>query len=275
VSDVLLERRDDGIAVLTLNRPEKLNALNEAVRAGLMAHLDALAHDDDVRVAVLHGAGEKAFVAGADVAEFAERTPAEQRAVYQRRRVYDALADFPKPIVCAVHGYCLGGGSELALACDVRVADRTARFSQAEIRLGLIPGAGGTQRLARLVGPGHALRLALTGDMIDAAEAHRIGLVEVLVDEGGHVDAALHLAGRMARWSPVALRLAKASVRQAMETPLSAGLAYEKELFLAAFASDEARAGVRAFVEKRAAAENARDNERQEPGSSADSGDTS
>jgi enoyl-CoA hydratase len=251
VSEVLLERRDDAVAVLTLNRPDKLNALNEAVRQRLMDLLDELAGDDTVRVAVLHGAGDKAFVAGADVAEFASRTPAEQRAVYQRRRVYDALADFPKPIVCAVHGYCLGGGSELALACDVRVADRTARFSQAEIRLGLIPGAGGTQRLARLVGPGHAMRLALTGDMIDAAEAHRIGLVEVLVDEGGHLDAALELASRMARWSPVALRLAKASVRQAMEAPLSAGLAYEKELFLAAFASDDGQEGVQAFVEKR------------------------
>jgi enoyl-CoA hydratase len=248
---VLLERRDDGIAVLTLNRPDKLNALNEAVRQRLMERLDALATDPAVRVAVLHGAGEKAFVAGADVAEFAGRTPAEQREVYQRRRVYDALADFPKPVICAVHGYCLGGGSELALACDVRVADRTARFGQAEIRLGLIPGAGGTQRLARLVGPGQAMRIALTGDTIDAEEAYRIGLVEVLVDEGEHLQAALGLAGRMARWSPVALRLAKASVREAMETPLSAGLRFEKEAFLAAFASEDGREGVRAFIEKR------------------------
>ncbi len=251
MSEVLLERRDDGIAVLTLNRPDKLNALNEAVRQQLMEHVDALAEDDAVRVAVLHGAGDKAFVAGADVAEFAGRSAAEQREVYQRRRVYDAVAAFPKPILCAVHGYCLGGGSELALACDLRVADRTARFSQAEIRLGLIPGAGGTQRLARLVGPGHAARIALTGDMIAADEAHRIGLVEVLVDEGRHLEAALELAGRMARWSPVALRLAKKSIQQSMEAPLSAGLAYERELFLAAFASEDGREGVQAFVEKR------------------------
>jgi enoyl-CoA hydratase len=251
VSEVLLERRDDGIAVLTLNRPDKLNALNEALRQRLTELLDELAADPAVRIVVLHGAGDKAFVAGADVSEFAGRSPAEQREVYQRRRVYDALADFPKPVICAVHGHCLGGGSELALACDVRVADRTARFGQAEIRLGLIPGAGGTQRLARLVGSGHALRLALTGDPIDAAEAHRIGLVELLVDEGLHLEAALDLAGRMARWSPVALRLVKASVRQALETPLAAGLELEKELFLAAFASEDGREGVRAFVEKR------------------------
>jgi enoyl-CoA hydratase len=251
VSEVLLERRDDGIAVLTLNRPDKLNALNEALRQRLTELLDELAADPAVRIVVLHGAGDKAFVAGADVSEFAGRSPAEQREVYQRRRVYDALADFPKPVICAVHGHCLGGGLELALACDVRVADRTARFGQAEIRLGLIPGAGGTQRLARLVGSGHALRLALTGDPIDAAEAHRIGLVELLVDEGLHLEAALELAGRMARWSPVALRLVKASVRQALETPLAAGLELEKELFLAAFASEDGREGVRAFVEKR------------------------
>lgn len=248
---VQVEVRDDGVARITLNRPEKMNALNEDVRQGLMGVLDSLASDESVKVAVLHGAGDAAFVAGADVTEFASRSAHEQREVYQRRRVYDALAEFPKPIVCAVHGHCLGGGSELALACDVRVADATARFAQAEIRLGIIPGAGGTQRLARLVGYGQAARIALTGDAVDAAEAHRIGLVEILVDEGAHLEAAMKLAGRMARWSPVALRLVKQSLRQALETPLSAGLEHEKELFLAAFASEDAKEGLSAFVEKR------------------------
>ncbi len=248
---LLLEIDDDGIAVITLNRPEKLNALNRVVRGELMEMVDALAEDDRVRVAILHGAGEKAFVAGADVSEFAARTPAEQRELYNHRRVYDAIAAFPKPILCAIHGYCLGGGSELALACDLRVADRTARFGQAEIRLGLIPGAGGTQRLARLVGPGQAMRIALSGDLVDAEEAYRIGLVEFLVDEGQHLVKAREVAGRMARWSPVALRLAKRSIRAAFETPLSAGLELEKELFLAAFASEDGREGVRAFIEKR------------------------
>lgn len=249
-TQVLVER-DGPVAVITLNRPDKLNALNSEVRRKVMEAVDQLAFDDAVKVAVLHGSGDKAFVAGADVSEFADRTPAEQREVYRRRRVYDAVAEFPKPIIAAVHGYCLGGGSELALACDLRVADRTARFGQAEIRIGLIPGAGGTQRLARLVGPGQAMRIALTGDTVDAEEAWRIGLVEFLVDEGRHVEKALEVAGRMARWSPVALGLVKKSVRQAMEGPLSAGLAYERELFLAAFSSDDGREGVRAFVEKR------------------------
>lgn len=250
-SPVLLERRDDGVAVVTLNRPDKLNALNAEVRSLLQETFDALADDDAVKVVVVHGAGDKAFVAGADITEFAARTPMEQRAVYQRRRIYEALSDFPKPVIAAVHGFCIGGGSELALACDVRVADRTARFSQAEVRIGLIPGGGGTQRLARLVGRGQAMLISCTGDFVEAEEAHRIGLVDVLVDEGGHLETALDVAGRMARWSPVALRLAKQAVNAAFEMPLRAGMAYEKELFLAAFGSEDGREGVRAFVEKR------------------------
>lgn len=250
-SPLLITRREDGIAVLTLNRPEKLNALNSEVRRLLMSALAELAEDDEVRVVVIHGAGERAFVAGADISEFAARTPMEQRAVYERPRIYEMVASFPKPVIAAIHGFCLGGGSELALACDVRVADATTRISQAEIRIGLIPGGGGTQRLARLVGPGQTLRMVLTGDMIDAEEAYRIGLVEFLAEEGRHLETALELAGRMARWSPVALRLAKEATRAAFEMPLSAGLRYERELFLAAFASEDGREGVRAFVEKR------------------------
>jgi enoyl-CoA hydratase len=248
---VLVERRDDGIAVITLNRPDKLNALNAEVRGLLMETFDALAEDDSVKVVVIHGAGEKAFVAGADVAEFASRSPEEQREVYKRRRVYETVAEFPKPVIAAIHGFCLGGGSELALACDIRVADPTARISQAEIRIGLIPGGGGTQRLARLVGRGHTIRMALTGDMIEAEEAYRIGLVDFLTEEGKHLEKALDLAGRMARWSSVSLRLAKQATQAAFELPLSEGLLLEKELFLQAFESEDGREGVTAFVEKR------------------------
>ena len=250
LSTVILSARD-GIAEVTINRPTKLNALNEAVREELTRVFDHLGARDDVSVAILRGAGDKAFVAGADVSEFAARTPEEQREVYRRRRVYDALAEFPKPVICAIHGFCIGGGNELALACDVRVADSTARFGQFEVRLGLIPGAGGTQRLARLVGPGQALRIGLSGDLIDAEEAHRIGLVEILADEGRHLEAARELATRMARWSPAALRLVKKAVHAAHERHLRDGLAAEKEHFLEAFASEDGREGVRAFVEKR------------------------
>jgi len=252
VSDApILTTKDGPIGIITLNRPDKMNALNEDVRQSIMRAVDDFAQDDGVRIAILHGNGEKAFVAGADVAEFADRTAAEQRKVYERRRVYDAVAGFPKPMICAIHGYCLGGGNELALACDLRVADRTATFAQAEIRLGIIPGAGGTQRLARLVGPGQALRLALSGDYIDAEEAYRIGMVEFLVEEGEHFARAKEIADRMARWSPVALGLVKKSVQAAMELPLDEGLELEKELFLEAFASEDAGEGLTAFVEKR------------------------
>lgn len=250
-SPVLLEKRGDGIAVLTLNRPEKLNALNVEVRGLLKERFAELAVDDEVRVVVIHGAGQKAFVAGADISEFASRTPEEQRAVYSGPRIYEVVGDFPKPVIAAIHGFCIGGGSELALACDVRVADRTARLSQAEIRIGLIPGGGGTQRLAHLVGRGHAMLIACTGDFVEAEEAHRIGWIEVLVDEGQHLEKALELAGRMARWSPVSLRLAKEAVNAAFEMPLRAGMEYEKERFLEAFASEDGREGVRAFMEKR------------------------
>ena len=242
---------EESVAEVAIDRPAKLNALNETVRSELSSAFDALADVDDVKVAVLHGGDAKAFAAGADVAEFAARTGKEQRAVYRKRRVYDALADFPKPLICAVHGLCIGGGNELALACDVRVADATARFGQFEVRLGLIPGAGGTQRLARLVGPGQAMRMGLCGDLIDAEEAYRVGLVEFLVDEGRHLEKAREVAGRMVRWSPVALGLVKKAVRGAMELPLKDGLAMEKELFLEAFGSHDGREGVAAFVEKR------------------------
>jgi len=247
---ILVAVRDD-IAEVAINRPAKLNALNETVRTELTEAFDHLAFRDDVKVAILRGKGDKAFVAGADVSEFAARTAEEQREVYRHRRVYDALAEFPKPVICAIHGFCIGGGNELALACDIRVADTTARFGQFEIRLGLIPGAGGTQRLARLVGPGQALRIGLSGDLIDAQEAHRIGLVEVLAEEGEHLTTAHQLARRMTRWSTVSLQLVKKAVREAFERHLAAGLDAEKELFLEAFASRDGREGVTAFVEKR------------------------
>ncbi len=241
----------EGVAVVTIDRREKRNALNAKVRSELVAALDALREDDGARVVVITGAGEKAFIAGADVAEFAERGPIEQRAAMQGRRVFDEVAAYPKPIIAMINGYCLGGGCELALACDVRVAARSARLGQPEIRLGLIPGGGGTQRLPRLVGYGQALRLILTGEMIGAEEAERIGLVDLVVDDETLAERTLALAASMAAHSPLTLRLAKEAVRAALETPLAAGLAQERELFVTAFASEDKQEGVRAFLEKR------------------------
>ncbi|HEX2093867.1 MAG TPA: enoyl-CoA hydratase-related protein [Longimicrobiaceae bacterium] len=241
------------VAVLTVDRAEKRNALNSRVRAEIIAALDALRGDDSVRVVVFTGAGEKAFVAGADIAEFAERTPLEQREAMTGRRVFDEIAAFPKPTIAMINGFCLGGGCELALACDVRVAADTAKLGQPEINLGIIPGGGGTQRLPRIIGTGQAMRLILSGEIIDAAEALRIGLVERVHPAAELRARTMELARGMTAKSPVALRMAKAAVRAAAEMPLAAGLAYETELFVTCFGSEDKREGVAAFLEKRPA----------------------
>ena len=251
--ETLLVTIEDRVAVVTINRPEKRNALSATVRREIGEALDALRVDEVVRVVVFTGAGEKAFVAGADIGEFAQRTPIEQRDVMASRRIFDEIAAYPKPVIAMINGFALGGGCELALSCDVRIAARSARFGQPEVRLGLIPGGGGTQRLPRLIGAGGALRMILSGELIDAAEAHRLGLVDELVDDAQLRTRTLELARTMAAHSPLALRLAKTAVASAAETPLSAGLAYERELFITAFASEDRVEGVTAFLQKREA----------------------
>lgn len=245
--------RDGAVAVLTVDRQEKRNALSSTVRAEIIAALDALRDDEGVRVLVITGAGEKAFVAGADIGEFARRTPLEQRAAMAGRTVFGEIGAYPKPVIAMINGFCLGGGCELALACDLRVASDTAKLGQPEVNLGIIPGGGGTQRLPRIVGTGQAMRLVLSGDIVDAAEALRIGLVDLVHPAAELREKTLELARRIAEKSPVALRMAKSAIRAAAEMPLSAGDAYETELFITAFASDDRREGVAAFMEKRPA----------------------
>ncbi len=244
---------DEGVATVTVDRPERRNALNAVVRRELTRVVERLAGEDHVRVVVFTGAGEKAFIAGADIGEFAERTPLQQRAAMEGLRVYDAIAAFPKPTIASINGYALGGGCELALACDLRIAARSARLGQPEVNLALLPGGGGTQRLPRLVGLGRAMRLILTGEIITAEEAERIGLVDELVDDDALAARTRELAASIAGHSPVALKLIKEAVRASAELPLSAGLALERELFLSAFASEDRVEGVAAFLEKRAA----------------------
>jgi len=244
--------RDGRLAWLTIDRPEKRNALNATVRREIVEALDQLRGDGETRVVILTGAGEKAFIAGADIAEFAERTPVEQRATMTGRRLFEEIAAFPRPVIAMINGFALGGGCEVALACDLRVAARSAKLGQPEIRLGLLPGGGGTQRLPRLVGFGRAMRLILTGELIDAAEAERIGLVDWVFEDAELRARTIEIANLIASFSPVALELAKSAVRASLETPLGAGLASERDLFVAAFASDDRVEGVRAFLEKRA-----------------------
>ena len=248
--NILIEKRER-IAIVTINRPDKLNALNIATRQELSDALDELRDDESVRVVILTGAGEKAFVAGADINEFAGRTAVQQRDVMKQRNIFVTAEDFPKPLIAMINGFCLGGGCELALSCDLRVASEKARFGQPEINLGIIPGGGGTQRLARLIGEGKAMQMILTGDMIDAQEAHRLGLVNEVYPADQLLVKTLELAGKIAEKSPVALAMAKTAVKAAARTNLREGLDQEIDLFALCFSSEDQEEGVRAFLEKR------------------------
>ena len=249
--ETLLVERRGRVAVITINRPQKLNALNIQTRAEGAAALEELREDESVRVVVITGAGEKAFVAGADIGEFEGRTAVSQRDVMTARSLFTAVDTFPKPVIAMINGFCLGGGCELALSCDIRVASETARFGQPEINLGINPGGGGTQRLTRLVGEGKAMELILTGDMIDAQHAYNLGLVNLVVPAADLEAKTLELANRIAEKSPVALRMAKEAVKTAARANLDEGLRREIDLFALTFSSEDKDEGVRAFLEKR------------------------
>jgi len=247
---LLLERRGR-VAIITINRPEKRNALNIKTREEGAALLDELRNDDSVGVVIFTGAGDKAFIAGADIAEFAGRTANMQREVMLGRSLFTAVDTFPKPIIAMINGYCLGGGCELALACDIRIASETASFGQPEINLGIIPGGGGTQRLTRLVGEGKAMELILTGEIIDARTAYEIGLVNHVFPTDQLEAKTLEMANRIAEKGPIALRLAKEAVKLASRSNLDEGLKREIDLFALCFATEDKDEGVAAFLEKR------------------------
>jgi enoyl-CoA hydratase len=249
---LLLERRGR-VALLTVNRPDKLNALNIKTRQEGAAALEELQADGAVRVVVITGAGEKSFVAGADIAEFEGRTALTQRDVMTGRSLFTAFDAFTKPVVAMINGFCLGGGCELAMACDLRIASDRARFGQPEINLGIIPGGGGTQRLARLVGESKAMEMILTGEMIDAQTALQIGLVNRVVAHEELAAETMKLAEKIAEKSPVALRMAKEAVKTAARSTLDEGLRREIDLFALCFSSKDKDEGVRAFLEKRKA----------------------
>ncbi len=248
----LLVEDVNGVRWLTLNRPAKLNALNRALIAELGSAVAAAGADAAVRAVVITGSGEKAFAAGADIAEFVGLGPVEgERMARAGQAVYDAVAALPKPVVAAVNGFALGGGCELALACHVRLASATARFGQPEVKLGLIPGYGGTQRLARLVGQGRALELLCTGAMVDAATAQAWGLANRVVEPAALREAAQKLAEEVAAVSPLAVARCLQAVRVGLDLPLGRAQEVEAALFGLCFASEDMREGTAAFMEKR------------------------
>jgi enoyl-CoA hydratase len=250
MSDLVVTERDGRVGVVLMNRPKQLNALSGELMGAVIGALQELDADPEIRAIVL-GGGERAFAAGADIAELAAGTPIS---LYENRRIeqWDKIRDLRTPVVAAVSGFCLGGGCELAMLCDLIVASETAKFGQPEINLGVLPGAGGTQRLTRAVGKAIAMDMILTGRMISAREALGLGLVARVVAKEAWLDEAKRAAGEIAAKGPIAVRLAKEAVDQAFEAPLSVGIEFERRAFYLARASEDATEGLTAFVEKRA-----------------------
>ncbi|MCX7622870.1 MAG: enoyl-CoA hydratase-related protein [Thermomicrobium sp.] len=244
--------REEPLALLVLDRPERLNALDTGSLRTLLAAIRELAADERIRVVILTGAGDRAFAAGADIGEMVEKSPAEALAFAELgQAVCRAIEEAPQPYIAAVNGYALGGGCELALACDIRLASERAVFAQPEVTLGIPPGWGGSQRLPRVVPPGIAGELLYTGRRVGAQEALRIGLVNAVYPAEELLERARELARQIAANGPIAVRLTKAAVRFGLEHGLEAGLAYERQLFAHAFTTGDQREGMRAFLEKR------------------------
>ena len=247
----ILVEREEPIATAIINRPDKLNALNWDLIAELADELEKLDADDAVGCIVLTGAGDRAFAAGADIAEMSDATT--MRMATGSFENWDRIRRIHKPIIAAVGGFALGGGNELAMHADIIIASEKAKFGQPEILLGIMPGAGGTQRLAHTVGKYKAMEMCLTGDQFTAQDMLAAGLVNKVVPEGQHLDAAKEMARKIASRGPLAARMTKEAILMAFETPLQVGLQYEKRLFAMLFSTEDQKEGMRAFMEKRKA----------------------
>jgi enoyl-CoA hydratase len=249
VSELVLLERDGPVAVVLLNRPDALNALSDDLMTELVGRLTELDRDDAIRCIVL-GGSERAFAAGADIAELAQSSAID---LYYQRRIerWDAIRGLWTPLVAAVSGYCLGGGCELAMACDLIIASETAQFGQPETGVGVIPGAGGTQRLTRAVGKALAMDVVLSGRFLSADEALQAGLVARVVEKEAWLEEAKRVAAEIASKAPIATRLAKEGIDRAYEGPLQLGLEHERRLLYLAFASEDTKEGLNAFLEKR------------------------
>jgi enoyl-CoA hydratase len=254
IYETILYEKRDSIGCVTINRPDKLNALNRTVMDELENCMRAIQDDEEVRVVILTGAGDKAFVAGADLNELASLAPLEGKDFSRRgQEVFDLVENLGKPVVAAVNGYALGGGCELAVACTLRIASENARFGQPEVKLGIIPGYGGTQRLAPLVGKGRALEVILGGEPISAQEAYHIGLVNQVVPAAGLAAAAEALARKIAANAPLAIKFALEAVNRGLEMTCEQGQFLEATLFGLCCTTADMKEGTRAFLEKRSA----------------------
>ena len=251
MENVRTENRD-GVLIVTVDRPKVLNALNAQTVNELRQAFEAARDDDSVRCVILTGAGEKAFVAGADIGELSQMTPITGKATAEKgQRIFHSIERFPKPVIAAINGFALGGGCELALACHIRIASDKAQLGLPEVTLGIIPGYGGTQRMARLLGKGKALELILTGDRIGAEEAERIGLVNKVVPADQLMGAAEELARRIMTRGPLAVRAAIEAVMSGSEMPFEEGQFLEATLFGLLASTDDMKEGMKAFLEKR------------------------
>ena len=252
MENVKLETKNH-IAYVTIDRPKVLNALNAATMGELQEVFSELAAEKDIRVVILTGAGEKSFVAGADINELAKNNPVEAKAYTHRgQAVLDLIENLGKPVIACINGFALGGGCEIAMACTMRLASENAKLGQPEVKLGIIPGYGGTQRLPRLVGTGLAMQILLTGEMISAQEAHRIGLVNEIVPADRLIARAEEIAGKIIANAPLAIQYCMEAVNQGMNMTLQEGLFLEATLFAVCCATEDKNEGTRAFLEKRA-----------------------
>jgi enoyl-CoA hydratase len=247
---VLLEKQG-AVGVITISRPDKRNALDSATHRELLAAFEAMRADPAVRVVVITGTG-KAFIAGLDVSELRGKAPIDLlRRMLHEPSAIEAADAFPKPLIAMINGYCLGSGNELAMACDIRIASEEAKFGQPEVNLGMIPGAGATQRLPRLVGLGKALWLLYTGNILDSSEALRMGLVDLVVPAKQLRARTMTLANVIATKSPVALMMIKEAARASLRAPLDDGIRHEQSLASVVFSSKDVEEGINAFLEKR------------------------
>ena len=251
MNNLLLEV-ENGIALLTINRPKSLNALNSETLAELNTCLAELENNEEVKVVILTGSGEKSFVAGADISEMVNATPAEGRKMgLLAKEAFGRLENMPQVTIAAVNGFALGGGCEISMSCDIRVASENAKFAQPECGLGILPGFGGTQRLPRLVGKGRAKELIFTCDQITAEDAYRMGLVNHVVPQAELIDYCKAMAGRIMKNGPYAVSLAKQAINTGMDTDLDSGLKLEANLFGLSFSTADKKEGMTAFLEKR------------------------